>query len=76
MSVCAGHEALIIAAADVSSFFESGASGCMATPVVARDDGVSATTSVDMLMLCEWNLSRSRNKDWKRSVFESHLSRG
>jgi hypothetical protein len=53
ISVCAGHEALIIAAVDVSSFSESGASGCVATSLVGRDDGVSATTSVDMLLVCD-----------------------
>jgi hypothetical protein len=51
--VCAGHEALIVAAADLSSFSESGASGCVATALEGRDDGVSAATSVDMLIVWE-----------------------
>lgn len=45
--MCAGHEALIIEAAVVSSDAERGARGCAATPLASR--GVSvATVSVDI----------------------------
>lgn len=50
-SVCAGHEALIICAAVVSSDAESGAKGCDGTLLARRGVGVEvATVSVDILM--------------------------
>lgn len=50
-SVCAGHEALIIAAADWSSAADSGARGCVDTVFVVRGIA-SVAISTDMLQEC------------------------
>jgi hypothetical protein len=48
-SVCAGHDALMIAAALFNSFAERGARGCDGTVFAVRDWGSVADVSVDML---------------------------
>jgi hypothetical protein len=48
--VCAGQEALMIAAAVVSSWAESGASGCDGMLLAGRAVGLVATVSVDIVI--------------------------
>lgn len=64
-SVCAGHDALIIAAAEVSSDADSGARGCDGMLLAGRRVGSVANAWVDILMDTKETL-RGEKKDSTR----------
>jgi hypothetical protein len=54
-SVCAGHDALIVEAADLISAAERGASGCEGTVFAVRG-AASVAISVDMFKFVAWDM--------------------